>query len=136
MFRRRYRRRTFFPFWIIFILFFLFSGKAGFFAWLFPFFLIWLVGPLVWSLSDAGRKWTNNRDWEPIHNPIPPQWQTPQPIPSHPSRNPAPRPTPQASRSTVGLPAACPACGGPIDATTLDWRTNTPHCGYCGTNLK
>lgn len=134
MFRRRHPRRPFFPFWIFFLLFFLAAGKGSFIAWLFPLILLGIFGPMLWSLSSGGRKWTQDRNWEPTRNPIPPQWQTPQP--PQPARSTVTRTDSQPTRSTVGLPTTCPACGGPVNPTTLEWRTNTPHCGYCGTNLK
>jgi hypothetical protein len=128
-FGRRYGRKVF-PFWIFFILFFVFAGKSGLWMWVFPFFLIWMFGPMFWSFSSGGRKWEHEREVDSSRNPIPPAWQAPSPTPR------TVHPPAQPMRSTAGLPTTCPACGGPINPTTLEWRTQTPHCGYCGTNLK
>lgn len=143
MFHRRFRRkRRFFPFWIFIILFFVVMGKSSSWMWMLPFFLIWVFGPMLWAISSGGNKWDHNSEWESPRDPIPPQWQTP---PQNPDRSTVfqtapPLATPdlpsRPTRSTAGLPTTCPACGGPINNTTLDWRADAPHCGYCGTNLK
>ncbi len=135
MFRRRYRRKHFFPFWIFFIFFFIFMGKSGFWGLMVPFILIWMFGPMLWGLTSGPRRWEEDRDWKSPQNPIPAEWQTPSP--SHPSpSSPPPPATAVDPRSATNLPTACAACGGPINATTVEWRTNAPHCGYCGTPLK
>jgi hypothetical protein len=133
--RKRYRRKTFFPFWIFFILFFVFMGKSGFWMWIFPFFLVWMFGPMLWGLTSG---WREGEEEDPAssRSPIPPQWQTP----PQPAREPMPPvktgPAEPPLRSTAGLPTTCSSCGGPVNPTTLAWRTNTPHCGYCGTHLR
>jgi len=135
MFRRRSRRKHFyFPFWIFAILFFSFMGD-GWWAWMFPFFLFWCFGPMVWGMVSGSRHWEEEREWkdQPAH--IPADWQTP------PQPKPAPR-TPaqittvgQPPRSMTGLPTTCAACGGPVNPTTVAWHHTSPHCGYCGTKL-
>lgn len=140
--RKPYRRKTFFPFWIFFvILFFGFAGKSGIWAFMLPFFLIWMLGSMAWGLSSGARQWEDQRKWKQARlepRDIPTQWQTP------PQSRPAPHQAPtkvptvgQPLRSMAGLPTTCAACGGPVNATTVEWRAgNPPHCGYCGTNLK
>ncbi|GAB4579370.1 MAG: hypothetical protein Fur0022_21080 [Anaerolineales bacterium] len=141
----RFRRKNFFPFWIFLIFFFFVTGKADFWAWMLPFFLIWMFGPMLWAMVSGERKWEDNGAWKPSRNPIPPQWQAPPPekdpwnTPYPTESSPKPQPSSsfsQPSRSTAGLPTTCPACGGPINPTTLNWRSDAPHCGYCGISLK
>ena len=146
MFGRRHRRH-FFPFWIFFALFFFgFFGKSGAWAFLFPFFLIWLFGSMAWGLSSGARNWDEQRkrrdEW--MESRIPRHWQAPaqpQSAPRDPlSRDPLPRanvtPLGQPLRSLAGLAPTCPACGGPTNQTTVEWHNSQPYCGYCGTQLK
>jgi len=136
--RTHYRRKPFFfPFWIFFAIFFFgFLGKSGMWGILFPLFLVWMFGPMLWGLASAFRGEDEARDWRKQDAQIPPQWQTP---PQPASREPvAPAKVSTVGlRSTEGLPVTCSACGGPVNTTTLEWRgQNTPHCGYCGTKLR
>ncbi|HNB52211.1 MAG TPA: hypothetical protein PK530_09730 [Anaerolineales bacterium] len=135
-FPRHFRRRPRFPFWIFFILFFVFMGKSGFWFWMFPLILVWVFGPMLWSISSNGRKWERDQDWDSSRNPLPPEWQTSTPPQTAGAQPVPPQAASQPARSTAGLPTTCPSCGGPINPTTLDWRATTPHCGYCGSNLK
>lgn len=134
MFHRRHRRKHFFPFWIFFILFFVFMGKSGFWMWMFPFFLFWMFGPMVWGMVSGARKWEEEGEWQRPSHPIPPQWQAPSPPIPAPGR--VAQAVSEPVRNLAGLPNTCAHCGGPLNPTTVEWRTNTPHCGYCGTNLK
>jgi hypothetical protein len=138
-FNRRFRRRQIFPFWIFAILFFVFMGKSGWWAWMFPFFLFWCFGPMFWA-SFGPRRSEEEREWKPDHNPIPAQWQTPsqpKPAPREPVSPAKVTTVGQPLRSMAGLPNTCTACGGPMNTTTVEWRNNNlPYCGYCGTKLQ
>ena len=48
---------------------------------------------------------------------------------------PAPSPGPDPSTNADDLPPTCPACGGPVNEMSVEWRTNRAYCGFCGTAL-
>ena len=115
------------------LLFFSGFGKSGFGSWVAPMILLWIFVPM------AARAFRPRR--RPMHDVrIPPEAIRKPRRKAATPRPPAPGRTPPGMKnnprhSLTGLPANCPACGGPADSSTLRWRGDRPYCGYCGTGL-
>jgi hypothetical protein len=134
MWRRHFYHRRFRGGWFFWIfgpvLVIALLGKSGLLPFVFPFFIIWLFGPKMRSF--LGRNLPDFRRTPPQKSHL-----TPRRIPSPEVRSTMHRVQPRTNREDLDVTGPnCPACGGPVNHSTVEWRGRIAHCGYCGTKLR